>query len=102
MDEYFLNDEEDNASKTVSLENTPAGEYDAISFILGVDSLRNYPGSSIGCACPPERDVLELEYQIYFLEIRRKMNLYSRFPVYEMWNSHFRIWTAEPCAQSLC
>jgi hypothetical protein len=52
VDEYFLIDEEDEASKTVSLENIPAGEYEAISFILGVDSLRNCSGAQSGALDP--------------------------------------------------
>ncbi len=38
---YFLIREEVLASQTVTLRNLPAGEYVGVSFLLGVDSLRN-------------------------------------------------------------
>ena len=48
---YFLIDEEDVASKTISLE-IPAGEYSAISFLLGVDSIKNMSGAQADALDP--------------------------------------------------
>lgn len=41
---YFLVVEGNPASQSISLRNVPAGDYSSISFVLGVDSLRNTMG----------------------------------------------------------
>ncbi|MFD1142236.1 MbnP family protein [Larkinella insperata] len=41
---YFLVSERSAASQTVSLRNIPAGDYTGITFVVGVDSLRNTMG----------------------------------------------------------
>jgi hypothetical protein len=45
---YFLVDEEDAASKTITLTNVPAGSYTSLSFLIGVDSTRNTSGAQTG------------------------------------------------------
>lgn len=50
-DTYFLIDESKAESKTVSLE-APAGTYNAVSFLLGVDSTRNVSGAQTGALDP--------------------------------------------------
>src|SRR4051812_45343517 len=41
---YFLVDESDDQSKTITVA-APSGDYDAVSFLLGVDSLHNVSGA---------------------------------------------------------
>ncbi|MGA0557359.1 MbnP family protein [Larkinella sp. VNQ87] len=41
---YFLVEESNPASQTFALRNIPAGDYTSLSFVLGVDSLRNTMG----------------------------------------------------------
>ena len=48
---YFLVDEGNDASKTISL-SVPEGSYNAISFLLGVDSLHNVSGAQTGALDP--------------------------------------------------
>jgi hypothetical protein len=50
--EYFLINEEEPASKQISLSNVPDGEYTSISLILGVDSLHNCSGAQEGALDP--------------------------------------------------
>ena len=50
-DTYFLVDEGDAASKTFNIE-VPAGTYQSISFLLGVDSTRNVSGAQTGALDP--------------------------------------------------
>jgi len=50
-DTYFLVDESKAASKNISI-NVPAGNYKAISFMLGVDSTRNVSGAQTGALDP--------------------------------------------------
>lgn len=38
---YFLVDEADKASQTLTLKNIPSGNYTSVSFIIGIDSLKN-------------------------------------------------------------
>lgn len=40
-DKYFLVKETDQSSKTIELADIPAGDYDSISFMIGVDSARS-------------------------------------------------------------
>jgi hypothetical protein len=49
---YFLIDEEKPGSKKVVLENVPAGEYVAVNFTLGVDSIDNCSGAQSGALDP--------------------------------------------------
>lgn len=51
-EEYFLIDEEEEASKVIRLQHVPAGEYTAIGFLLGVDSLHNCSGAQSGALDP--------------------------------------------------
>jgi len=53
--QYFLVDEKDSGSKVLSLQ-LPAGQYNKISFLLGVDSLKNVSGIQTG-ALDPLRDM---------------------------------------------
>jgi len=48
---YFLVDDNDDASKTISV-SVPEGNYNAISFLLGVDSLHNVSGAQTGALDP--------------------------------------------------
>lgn len=54
IDDYFFisEDEEKQKSKSILLENIPSGEYTAIDFILGVDSLHNCSGAQSGALDP--------------------------------------------------
>lgn len=45
---YFLVDDAIDSSKTIRLENIPAGQYKAIRFLVGVDSIRNMSGVQSG------------------------------------------------------
>lgn len=45
---YYLVDFSNDASTMLALTNVPAGDYKAISFMLGVDSLRNVSGAQTG------------------------------------------------------
>lgn len=49
---YFLVDESDPLSKVITLQHIPAGDYKAISFMIGVDSARNVSGAQT-CALDP-------------------------------------------------
>jgi hypothetical protein len=49
---YFLIDEEKPDSKKILLENIPIGEYVALSFTLGVDSIDNCSGAQSGALDP--------------------------------------------------
>ncbi len=48
---YFLVDESDEPSKTIAI-SAPKENYDAISFLLGVDSLHNVSGAQTGALDP--------------------------------------------------
>jgi hypothetical protein len=48
---YFLVDESDDQSKTITVA-APSGDYDAVSFLLGVDSLHNVSGAQTGALDP--------------------------------------------------
>ena len=50
--EYFLVDEENLKSKTLSLKAIPEGEYSSITFTVGVDSLHNCSGVQKGALDP--------------------------------------------------
>lgn len=50
--EYYLIDEEEDLSKYIVLNNVPQGEYNQLSFILGVDSLHNCSGAQSGALDP--------------------------------------------------
>ena len=52
FDDYFLVNEEEKGSKNIGLNTVPEGEYTAISFILGVDSLHNCSGAQSGALDP--------------------------------------------------
>lgn len=47
-DAYYLVDEEDPDTKTIVLDKVTAGEYSAMSFIIGVDSANNCSGAQSG------------------------------------------------------
>lgn len=49
---YFLVDEADQPSTKLTLPNVPAGDYDAVRFLIGVDSLRNVSGAQTGALDP--------------------------------------------------
>lgn len=49
---YFLIDETDAASKTFSIAAVPAGAYDGIEFLIGVDAERNHAGAQSGTLDP--------------------------------------------------
>ncbi|MBK8657703.1 MAG: hypothetical protein IPN22_02190 [Bacteroidetes bacterium] len=51
-EEYFLIDEEEEGSKVIRLQHVPPGEYTAIGFLLGVDSLHNCSGAQSGALDP--------------------------------------------------
>ncbi len=51
-DEYFLINEDEPLSKSISLKGVPAGNYISISFIIGVDSLHNCSGLQEGALDP--------------------------------------------------
>ena len=42
---YFLINQEDSGSMQINIDNIPSGEYNAISFTLGVDSIDNCSGA---------------------------------------------------------
>jgi hypothetical protein len=50
--EYYLINEEEESSKRLVLENIPNGNYSAIEFIIGVDSLHNCSGAQSGALDP--------------------------------------------------
>jgi len=49
---YYLIDEDKPDSKDIILENVPAGDYNAIGFTVGVDSLHNCSGAQSGALDP--------------------------------------------------
>lgn len=49
---YFLIDQADSTSRFFTLKNIPEGEYDHISFIIGVDVARNTSGAQSGALDP--------------------------------------------------
>lgn len=49
---YYLVDDADPESMIIRLEGVPLGEYDSISFLIGVDSLRNVSGAQTGALDP--------------------------------------------------
>jgi hypothetical protein len=49
---YYLVDEEEPASKKISLKDVPAGEYISLHYIVGVDSLHNCSGAQSGALDP--------------------------------------------------
>jgi hypothetical protein len=49
---YYLINEEDNASKNIEVDDLPEGEYLDISFTIGVDSLHNCSGAQSGALDP--------------------------------------------------
>jgi hypothetical protein len=49
---YFLVDEADPESKSITLNNVPEGLYSSVSFIIGVDSLHNCTGAQTGALDP--------------------------------------------------
>ena len=50
--DYYLVNEEDEASKKIVLNSIPAGDYTGIDFIIGVDSLHNCSGAQSGALDP--------------------------------------------------
>ena len=50
--QYFLVNEEDSASKHISLADVPEGVYTSLSFIIGVDSIHNCNGAQDGALDP--------------------------------------------------
>lgn len=52
VDEYFLIDEEEITSQSVSLAKIPKGEYDTLRFMIGVDSVYNCSGAQSGALDP--------------------------------------------------
>ncbi|HVM88990.1 MAG TPA: MbnP family protein [Puia sp.] len=51
-DSYLLVNAADSSTFTQQLPDVPAGKYKNISFIIGVDSLRNFSGAQTGCLDP--------------------------------------------------
>ena len=51
-DGYFLVDEADPASKQFALPHAPAGEYEGIEFLIGIDAARNHAGAQTGALDP--------------------------------------------------
>lgn len=49
---YYLIDQEKAASKTFTIPNIPAGDYNKITFTIGVDSARNVAGAQTGALAP--------------------------------------------------
>ncbi len=49
---YHLINEADAASKTFNLNDVPAGKYKSITFMIGVDSIRNVSGAQTGALDP--------------------------------------------------
>ena len=49
---YFLVDESDQSTTKLTLPKVPAGDYDAVRFLIGVDSLRNVSGAQTGALDP--------------------------------------------------
>lgn len=49
---YFLIDQSQSSSFNPKLENVPAGDYNKISFTIGVDSARNFAGAQTGVLAP--------------------------------------------------
>ncbi|TGD82644.1 MbnP family protein [Hymenobacter wooponensis] len=49
---YFLVDEAKAASKTITLTGIPAGDYSALTFMIGVDSTHNVSGAKAGVLDP--------------------------------------------------
>lgn len=50
--DYFLVSEDSTASKTITLQQLPEGQYAAVSFMIGVDSVRNFSGAQAGALDP--------------------------------------------------
>lgn len=50
--EYFLINEDNDSSKVITLQQLPAGTYRSISFLIGVDSVRNVSGAQTGALDP--------------------------------------------------
>lgn len=49
---YFLISQEDESSMQIAIDNIPPGEYNALSFTLGVDSIDNCSGAQSGALDP--------------------------------------------------
>jgi hypothetical protein len=49
---YFLIDAADKASQRIKLEGIPSGNYNKVSFVIGVDSLHNVSGAQTGALDP--------------------------------------------------
>jgi len=49
---YFLVDESVHASKTLTMAAIPEGDYNAVTFLIGIDSLRNVSGAQDGALDP--------------------------------------------------
>ena len=52
LKEYYLMDEQEETSKQINVSDIPEGEYNAIEFIVGVDSLHNCSGLQTGALDP--------------------------------------------------
>jgi len=50
--EYYLVNEDSARSRSITLQQLPAGRYRGISFLLGVDSIRNMSGAQTGALDP--------------------------------------------------
>jgi len=50
--EYYLIDEMDETTKQINLNDVPDGEYSAIEYLIGVDSLHNCSGTQSGALDP--------------------------------------------------
>jgi hypothetical protein len=50
--QYFLVSEDSARSKNITLEEVPEGTYSSISFLIGVDSVRNFSGAQTGALDP--------------------------------------------------
>lgn len=51
-DKYYLVNEAVTESKTITIPNLPEGDYKSVSFVIGVDSIRNVSGAQTGALDP--------------------------------------------------
>ena len=61
---YHLINEEDTASKSL-LFLMPPDKYASVSFLIGVDSLKNVSGAQTGALDPLKWHVLDMEHRLY-------------------------------------
>ncbi|UPT67237.1 MAG: hypothetical protein M0D57_00620 [Sphingobacteriales bacterium JAD_PAG50586_3] len=79
---YYLVDAESPASALLTINDVPAGDYTAVSFVLGVDSTRNVSGAQTGALSTSNGMFWSWNSGYIFLKPKA--------------NAHSRVWVALP------